>query len=351
MQSRNFYQGINNLRALVAVWVMLGHYELILYFLRPFPSVLNLLKYFDPVGIFFLISGFLIPMSLNAYGSKEFLIRRFFRIAPVVLTVALLHYALINSNFSSFINTIFLTFDLTKISPQVSVFWSLSIEIYFYIILAVAFYLMRNDLLQSLIIAIIMSLLLFFIVYIIRDPYYMSVVSRYTSLLSFIFIGSCIYEYNQTDNKIKWWITMTFIILVLFISMYFLHGYSTHLLFGNKFDSEYPEGVFIISEVNEFRLGLLTYIYSKFIAVFIFLFALIFFTLKSKILNFLADISYSVYLVHLTVFYFITSFEFQQNRIYLALIATIVTLAVSWLIFKYIEKPLNIYAKNRNTNA
>ena len=107
----------SNLRGLAAVIVLLSHYCGVFWLNRaavellinapilsvtiyPTPTILlflHTLLFFDwgsyGVGIFFLISGFVIPFSLSRETAKTFLIRRFMRIFPLYsigLTITLI---------------------------------------------------------------------------------------------------------------------------------------------------------------------------------------------------------------------------------------------------------------------
>ena len=113
---------------------------------------------FGRIGIicFFLISGFVIPSSLNdcdSSGIKHFAIRRFFRLYPAYW-VSILLAVIISSVFIS-------TPDVSTIAANVTMFqglfqqphliglfWTLQVELVFYILCAILFYfnLLRNEL-------------------------------------------------------------------------------------------------------------------------------------------------------------------------------------------------------------
>ncbi|MEZ9460159.1 acyltransferase family protein [Vibrio splendidus] len=339
--------GINNLRGIVALWVMLGHYEVIyLIVANTEPKLFEVIKYFDPVGIFLLISGYLIPLSLERYGSKEFLIRRIFRIWPVVVFCSTFHYLFIGGSLSNYINTLFLSFDLTRVMPQVSVYWSLSIEVYFYLILALIFWSNKSNLAKSLIVGVIASIGLYAIPYLLDSHYYMSVASRYSALLIYIFIGSIIYMYR--NNNSIWYMVMGLVFILAMYVMMQVHEYSNSLLYGDKFKSEYPDGVFVISETRESRLGINDYFYSKIASLMVFLISIKFFTIKSRLLDFFADISYPIYIFHMTIYIFVFSMGLDLDKYYLVFLSTILSLFTCWIIHIFIENKSNHFVKNRS---
>lgn len=99
------------------------------------------------VGVFFIVSGFVVPFSLKGANRWDFIFRRFFRIYPVYITGFLLGmFALyilanqknINYRFSLF--EIFAHFGIITREPLGvaridGISWTLEIEIYFYLIL------------------------------------------------------------------------------------------------------------------------------------------------------------------------------------------------------------------------
>ncbi len=112
------------------------------------------------VGLFFLISGFVIPISIEKYGSSQFLIQRFFRLYPVLLFAILIHFVAtslyanhISEPLSTYrfniLETIVMPFGYKEHfessgSALKTVIWTLIIEFHFYIITAIAFFVLRK---------------------------------------------------------------------------------------------------------------------------------------------------------------------------------------------------------------
>lgn len=96
------------------------------------------------VFLFFLLTGYLIPDSLEKYSSPiRFLINRFYRIFPTlwicefILCIVLYISQGISFSWSRILATMFMMNKILKITTISSVLWTLSIELFFYILCAV----------------------------------------------------------------------------------------------------------------------------------------------------------------------------------------------------------------------
>ena len=108
----NYFKGLDSLRAIAALMVVLGHIE-ILKNINNFPSVTNQSKNNLPDGhlgvvLFFVLSGFLITYLLiqekeknNFISLKKFYLRRIFRIWPVYYLVLFASYFLFDEKYNS----------------------------------------------------------------------------------------------------------------------------------------------------------------------------------------------------------------------------------------------------------
>ena len=81
------------IRIIVAYIVFFGHF--LTHFQVDSPVLFDIAYFVRGVPVFFLLSGFFIAASLERYGSKEFLLRRIFRIYPAMWVCILLNTALI----------------------------------------------------------------------------------------------------------------------------------------------------------------------------------------------------------------------------------------------------------------
>ena len=150
-QVRNYFQGLNTLRAIAAISVLVGHVELIKQS-KGFPNLLHLNYFLHSSGhtgvvLFFVLSGFLITYLLlkeqketNTISFKTFYAKRILRVWPLYFLIILLS-VLIFQYFPSALTwllclTIFPNvshaLDLTwKVSPQL---WSIGVEEQFYLV-------------------------------------------------------------------------------------------------------------------------------------------------------------------------------------------------------------------------
>jgi peptidoglycan/LPS O-acetylase OafA/YrhL len=158
----------NQLRGLAAVFVMLSHFGWVFILMSPIvsgvtsspelhighPAILYLTSWrwmnFGPfgVGIFFLISGFVIPLSLRSHSAGKFLIARGFRIFPTFWIALLIEWLAVFAQsrfygrpmaFSPFIYVCNASLiDTTLNNGYVDlVNWTLAIEVKFYILMAI----------------------------------------------------------------------------------------------------------------------------------------------------------------------------------------------------------------------
>ena len=97
------------------------------------------------VSIFFVISGFVIIGTAQKYDAVEFIFARFTRLFPGLL-ISMLIVLAVGSHFihafekpvASFLNSIFLTYQLAGVQPLATQLWTLVVEIKFYIGVAIA---------------------------------------------------------------------------------------------------------------------------------------------------------------------------------------------------------------------
>jgi peptidoglycan/LPS O-acetylase OafA/YrhL len=143
-------QTIQVLRAIACIYVMLSH--LFLYFKSLFPGTVLASLFvngYSGVDIFFVISGFVIYISTK--GTKpgviafiSYLKKRFVRIFPIYW-IAFILFLFINTSLDdlSITNLISAFFLLPYHTPVFDISWTLSFEIYFYIVFGIA--ILRSD--------------------------------------------------------------------------------------------------------------------------------------------------------------------------------------------------------------
>ena len=290
------------------------------------------------VVLFFLISGFLITMSIDNKGSdynfKEFLIDRFSRIfiayIPALIIISILdlillyifHFSEYNKaiSFSSFISNILMLQDFPLIEfifkklekfnfltsfGSARQLWTVAIEWWIYIFIG---YLM----LQKFTIKSIGILLLSFFVIL------TNVAGRGNGLTIMWFLGSLTYfitnknVFNPIRNKI-----FLFIILILPL-----------IIFRLK-----------VNQFNVYDAGFYTLLASIFLLIIIFLQNNINFKIKyfESFFKFLADYSFSLYLLHYTIIVFFMNLNLKLNINLQIIILFVLINIISFLFSKIFE--------------
>ncbi|TJZ77282.1 acyltransferase family protein [Chitiniphilus eburneus] len=147
------------------------------------------------VSLFFLITGYLMPMMCERYGRVEFLVNRFFRIFPTLAaSLALLGLFLYFAQglifpASQYLSSLSLLFFYIPIGSVSTVLWTLAIECTFYIIAAMIgrFSLTRLVFVQGCLLAIILAGVKY------PENHYLWIMAWQARFLLMISIGSTIF--------------------------------------------------------------------------------------------------------------------------------------------------------------
>ncbi len=304
-------------------------------------------KGIQAVYMFFVLSGFLIIRLIfiekknNRFSIKNFYIRRMLRIFPLYYVIVIFgflfyHFILpvLNIPFDNdynITNSILLTvFFLPNVSASLympggilEVLWSIGIEEQFYLFVAPIFYFVSKNKIFKVIVGITIA---YFILYHIPD---FEVLRRFSFVYFLLFSGGIIAILEENKRleflKTKKLYTLTSCILII---IYF---------FTNIFEFE-----------SSILKNLLTAILFSF-----FVHAIscnnFKFEIKNKLLNYLGQISYGIYMYHVialnaTVYLFLELKNYQlfndTTTIILINISTfILTILVAHLSYQYFEKP------------
>ena len=90
------------------------------------------------VTLFFIVTGYLMPMMLDRYTRRNFLVNRFFRIFPVLFVATIVLGTFVGAtqgiifSIPSYIASWTLTYLLVGVVPIAGVLWTLVIEVLFY---------------------------------------------------------------------------------------------------------------------------------------------------------------------------------------------------------------------------
>lgn len=290
------------------------------------------------VSLFFLVSGFVIPISIEKMGSGKFLFRRIFRLYPVY-AIGLLFTCLI-LYISSSINSIEFAVTVSQYFKNFSMFrdwfwvpsidninWTLENEIKFYLICAFLAWISNLKSEKSIAITIgVISTINYFIhgsldflltnniMYLYKS---FTIIISAAPFVTFMFIGTCFYNLYKSNWSVKKFITMLTYSVVLFAMNMRMTYSATWKTF-----------------VMNYIIGLI---------VFIILYLLREKIHKVKVLDFFANISYPMYVIHGVSGYAILTFLYKHQP-YPLLIMTetfLFIVLISFLIHKYVEIPFN----------
>lgn len=289
------------------------------------------------VALFFLVSGFVIPISLEKMGSAKFLLRRIFRLYPVYIVGLLITFLVLaasarmnNTQFNftiiDYLKNVTLFRDWFWVPSIDNVNWTLENEIKFYILCAFLYWVSN---LRSIKTVSITTGALFIFTYIATNvmPLFLNnsmygiyrfcyILSNATVFLTFMFIGTCFF------NLFKgYWSKKEFISMVVYLYTLFL--LNSHYVFPSL--KEYPVNYTLILIV----FSLVYYLRDR--------------IKYSSILNFFAEISYPMYIIHGVVGYALLSYLYKiQPYPYLVLIEVMVlVIGASYLLHRFVEVPFN----------
>lgn len=298
-------------------------------------EILNKIHFnFGPFGValFFLISGFVIPITLEKCNLKEFAIRRFFRIIPtyalgLAITCSILifsaHYIgeKFNHNLWDYIINSTLIFQyIFRVKTIDHLNWTLIVEAYFYISIALVakFILLKN---QSKFIIyptglFIIALFLTFI----KDKSFVWIIGY----IIFMSIGTFIYlNYRKVLTKAKSaaYIGFTYAMFLSYILINPVHNKA----FINAYCINYTLALVVFLACYKTRNKL------KF----------------NKFFNYIADISYPLYIIHGVGSYAIMSMLYQTipNMLVCLAASLVFSFGTAIVLHHYVELPMTKLGK------
>ncbi|WP_133140188.1 acyltransferase family protein [Legionella genomosp. 1] len=293
------------------------------------------------LGLFFILSGYVIPLSLKKTNPLSYLIRRLFRIYPTAIVcmilaavAMLLAGCCLGSapfNFLKFkvvISNLLLIRDLINVQFIEYSTWTLEIEMHFYIIFFLFFYYKKEKNPLSFIILTALLVVIYKLTcttppphgWVLRVQRFVSINSAY---LSFMFIGTTIY---YTLSKQWTYITGLLTAAVLLILNYI----SLHT--GPQFDASGSR--IFINHLYVLPFFLILYASNSRLPF-------------SKTLNRIANFSYPLYLTHGFVGYslYLICLVFTQSILFSAIFAFSLVLWLATLIHRKVENRGIEYSK------
>ncbi len=305
---------------------------------------------FGPLGvsIFFLISGFVIMFSLGKMSPSKFLCQRWFRILPTywISLIVCFGFTLVSSYYfgnssgylgydiNGFISNILLYNDIAGYSSMDFVNWSLTIEIAFYItfaVLACAKSKTKDEKMLNLMMIAMTTLMVFYFVIKFMSfslPAWVLTSIYRSKFIDYMCIGYAFFLHFQGKISLRKLIALSSVFFVLFwVEM------------------------LIEEDINQMKVIGTNYAYG--LTIFSICYALKNRFEKVKVLDFLADVSYPLYLLHATCGYALISvlldLNFGMNASFI--ISLIVLLFFAWSMHRLIEVPFNNIGKKLTIKA
>ena len=294
------------------------------------------------VAIFFLISGFVIALTLEKFNNVNFIITRFFRIFPTYIIgfsftfISIFVYCkFFHQTFPYTINNYFIQISLLRdwfwVPSIDGVSWTLETELKFYIIILLISCLGKLNK-PKCILSVSFTLCLinilannwygFFLLNNTRIYQFLYIITFSSPLLIFMFIGVIFYNYMKKYLSFRdFCFSMLCSFSFFFVSVYFGPDKNQQI----KFFFNYTIALIVFTVVFYLKEKI------KF----------------NKLLNFFGNISYPLYVIHGLNGYLIMSFlyHFGVNQIFCTFIAMCLSVLFAYLLHILIEIPTNIFGK------
>jgi peptidoglycan/LPS O-acetylase OafA/YrhL len=342
-----YFSGLNGLRAIAALSVVVHHITLALKEFNLDPYIFGAIKDGSPRGlslggfgvtIFFVLSGFLITYllqtekELSDINIKKFYIRRILRIWPLYyLYLAIAVIVIIIFGFNLNLKSLFLyifyaaniPFILGKDLPFLAHYWSLGVEEQFYL-----FWPWVNKKSGSLLTFILIFIIVLFGSKVILHLFYPnSLLESVIHVTRFhcMMIGGAGAVLYKRENKLFLTVTDNKLTQLLCWSILFLTAVNKYHL-ASFIDNEIIACVSLCLIIGQIRVN------NRVI------------NLETKVFDFLGRISYGIYVTHLLLIFFIAKLlnlvtiygPLKYIMVYVVVLST--TIIFSYLSYNYIEK-------------
>lgn len=296
------------------------------------------------VSFFFILSGFVLTYSTAKYISKDniyqlnkkkFYLARIFRIYPLHILTLLITVAISpDFDFSKFIAMLFLVHsfipDIGYYFAYDSPSWSISDEMFFYIVFPFLVPIVIKRPKTSFLLIILLAMFLIMI-----KPYVPFIYQKFvyyinpiTRLLDF-FLGIMLYfVYSKIKNRVNCRLGN---ILEITSIIVFILFFMTHFWIDKVF--RYSIYYWIPMSFIILAFSLQKGRFSK--------------ILQNKILVYLGEISFAFYLIHLIVRSLYLEFNLPINIFITPFVWLTTSLLLSSIIFEFFEKPINQYLKTK----
>jgi len=352
---KNF--GLDIVRSVAIFLVLIAHLS---PFFKNNPIIFSLLYHSGLYGVelFFVLSGFLIGQtilvkiapSFSFKQIKTFYLRRFLRIMPlyyfILISLILVdNYILKSRSFHPY-HFVFLQNFFPGETAFFAVSWTLSIQFWFYIIIPIIFlvFYTKKNILTKLIknfIYIILSIILIRLIYVyIANPTFdfgvrKNIFLRLDSLLIGVMFAILKQKYKFLYKKIssKYYLAISLIFLITF---YVFYVYLMMNLGIEFFDKSVFFRVFSWPLISFMLIVFVSYLENnRFINDF----------LKNKKIIYafftkLSAVSFSMFLIHYEIYGYFENNPKYSNIILSIIISTTIIVALSFLLYNFVEKPI-----------
>lgn len=314
---------LDALRGLAVIGVMLSHYTT--RYENLFGHVKNPYLLDFPYGglgvpLFFIISGFVIYMTiLNSQTIKDFAIKRITRLYPAYIVAVILTFTLVTlyqlqgrevSLKHALINLTMFQGFLVGVPNVDGAYWSLTVEISFYMLIGFIVFLGFHRKIEYISIAWLLAAALFKIIVINFDNVYLHAIeSQSINNYCHLFIAGIMFYHLRNANRYIYHIIISLCLIYQFV----FNDFVTSLF------------------VSLFFVLFYALVFKKFLKIF-----------NIKPLIFLGTISYSLYLIHQNIGYIVINILEKNgftSEFYL-IVPFAVSIILAYLITFYIEKPL-----------
>lgn len=268
------------------------------------------------VTLFFMVTGYLMPLMMDRYTRKEFLINRFFRIFPVLLVSLILIAAFvyfsqgITFGLASYLGSFTLTYPFLGVVPILGVLWTLVIEVLFYLVTAF----MGKTTFNKLVLLQVSILLCIVVSIKFPEFYYLRVVAYNLKFILMISIGSALYLTEKENNYI------------LYLLSSFVMAYVGFYLYKTAFNDTST-----YNNIGTFLIALFVLVVSVYGGKLI--------TSMPKSVSFFADLVYPLYLVHVPFCLgaMVLLRDYIVSPYWLCFCAFAITIIISYLLHRFLE--------------
>lgn len=293
------------------------------------------------VAIFFLISGFVIPISIENKDFKTFIVNRIIRIFPTCIAgitigcIAVYMHSLFIPNALPFFtlnqylaNIMIVPRPILGVEFIDAVTWTLEVELLFYVLLATVAKISSITSARSLLLLASALTTVFLVTKLWTIPTELKIVNhcietvqRSAHAIIFMLIGVSFYNLFRR----YWMPRKTFVVICILLGLIAVHLAATGF--------------------QEFRLWSFSYVYA--LAIFGLAYLYRNELWRNKILNFFADISYSLYMNHQVLGYVLiaTFIPVVRSNYGAGVVALIIVVAISYLVHRLVEKPTMLLGK------